>query len=99
MKTSKIYTKIDGQTRSFLSDFIIASDNHVRVFNHINFLPVIGDLVSTTKYSLINGNIVFNNAPLKGSFVTLEVTTDPLEFIDTIELPNLHGEGREREEK
>lgn len=86
MISTKKFTN-DSVAKRFLSDFIIKSEQHVRVFVHTTPTPVIGDLVSIADYDLIDNSIAFYTAPLTGSYTTIEVATTPEEFGVSIAFP------------
>jgi len=88
MVSSKIFTNVDGQTKRFLSDFIIESEQHCRVYNYLDgATPTSDDLVTLDKFDLIDNSIVFYTAPTLGTSIAIEVATTPEEFGGILTLP------------
>lgn len=87
MIATKQFLNVDGKTKRFLSEFVIASDQHAKVYVHTLDAPTSSDLVSVAAYDMVDNSIVFYEAPAAGSIVTIEVATNMEEFGDNVALP------------
>ena len=81
MISTKKYVNVNGSSTRFLSDFIIQSENHCRVYVSDNAnAPLPEELVVTNSYDLVDNAILFYTAPTAGKTVFIEVATTPEEF-------------------
>jgi len=80
---------VDGSVTRFLSDFIIPSEQHVRVYSFVydavtKPLPATEDNVSVDLFDLVDNSIVFYEAPASTQTIVIEVATTPEEFGDVV---------------
>jgi len=87
MVSSKTFLNTDGLTKRFLSDFIIKSEQHCRVYVYTTDIPTSADLVTLDYWDLVDNSIIFYTAPTVGSNVAIEVATTPEEFGEIMVLP------------
>lgn len=75
--STKEFGAVNGTSTRFLSDFIIQSESHVRVYNYTGTTPIDEDLVLSTDYDLVDNAILFYTAPTAGTKVLIEVSSTP----------------------
>lgn len=95
MVSSKLFKSVndggfvDGSVTRFLSDFIIPSEQHVRVYSFVynettSPLPTSEDLVSVDLFDLVDNSVIFYEAPASTQSIVVEVATTPEEFGDVV---------------